>query len=82
MSVIGNSQHVAGAIELDGDLHKYVVINTHHGLFQQNRLPFGVSSASGIFQSVLESTVECLIDYLDVILVSGPLEGKHLATLE
>ena len=29
---------------------KYVVINTHQGLFQFNRLPFGVSSAPGIFQ--------------------------------
>ena len=34
---------------------KYVVINTHKGLFRYNRLPFGVSSAPGIFQRVMES---------------------------
>ena len=33
----------------------YLVINTHHGLYQYNRLPFGVSSAPGIFQRVMES---------------------------
>ena len=33
----------------------YLVINTHRGLYQYNRLPFGVSSAPGIFQRVMES---------------------------
>ena len=27
----------------------YVMINTHQGLFRYNHLPFGVSSAPGIF---------------------------------
>ena len=37
-------------LALDEDSKKYVVINTHRGLFRYNRLPFGVSSAQGIFQ--------------------------------
>jgi len=31
-----------------------VVINTHRGLYKYNRLPFGVASAPGIFQRVME----------------------------
>ena len=34
---------------LDEDSKKYTTINTHKGLYQYNRLPFGVSSAPGIF---------------------------------
>ena len=37
-------------IVLAKDSHKFNVINTHLGIFQYNRLPFGVSSAPGIFQ--------------------------------
>ena len=34
---------------------KYVVVNTHCGLFRYNRLPFGVSLAPGIFQHIVET---------------------------
>ena len=34
---------------LDDESKKYVVINTSKGLLQYNRLPFGISSAPGIF---------------------------------
>ena len=37
-------------VALDEESRKYVVINTHLGLFQYNRLPFGVASAPAIFQ--------------------------------
>ncbi len=42
-------------ITLDEESQKYVVINTHKGLFKYTRLPFGISSAPGIFQRVMES---------------------------
>ena len=42
-------------LRLDDESMKYVVINTHKGLFQYTRLPFGISSAPGIFQRVMES---------------------------
>ena len=35
---------------LEDDSKDLVVINTHRGLFRYTRLPFGVSSAPGIFQ--------------------------------
>ena len=38
-------------ILLDEESKSYVVINTHKGLFRYNLLPFGVSSAPGIFLS-------------------------------
>ena len=40
---------------LDDESKQYVVINTHKGLFRYTRLPFGISSAPGIFQRVMES---------------------------
>ena len=40
---------------LDEESKQYVVINTHKGLFRYNRLPFGISSAPGIFQRVMKN---------------------------
>ena len=37
-------------LKLDAESQKYLVINTHKGLFRYTRLPFGISSAPGIFQ--------------------------------
>ena len=72
-------------IVLDEDSRTYVVINTHRGLFQYNRLPFGVSSAPGIFQRVMESILNGIpgvVVYIDDILVTGATEEEHLAHLE
>ena len=70
---------------LDDDSKKYVVVNTHKGLFQFTRLPFGISSAPGIFQRVIESIlqgVNGVVVYLDDILISGSTEEQHLAALD
>ena len=40
-------------LTLDLDSRKYMVINTHRGLFRYMRLPFGIASAPGIFQRVM-----------------------------
>ena len=37
-------------VQLDEQSRKYVVINTHRGLFQYNCLLYGIASAPGIFQ--------------------------------
>ena len=42
-------------LELDEESKQYTVINTHRGLFRFNRLPFGISSAPGIFQRTMDS---------------------------
>ena len=43
-------------VPLAEESHKYVVVDTHRGLFHYNRMPFGVSSAPGIFQRITERT--------------------------
>ena len=45
-------------LPLDEESKNYVVINTHKGLFQYTRLPFGISSAPGNFQRVIESVLQ------------------------
>ena len=72
-------------IPLDQESKKYVVINTHRELFQYTRLPFGISSAPGIFQKVIESLLQGIkgaVVYLDDILISGNTEAEHLKTLD
>ena len=39
-------------VALDDESKQYVEISTHLGLFQYNRLPFGVASAPAIFQRI------------------------------
>ena len=70
---------------LDEESKKLVVINTQKGLFRYTRLPFGISSAPGIFQRVMESVLQGIsgvIAYLDDILVSAATEEEHLQRLE
>ncbi|XP_046383599.1 uncharacterized protein K02A2.6-like [Ischnura elegans] len=53
---------------------KYLTVNTDDGLYQFTRLPFGISSAPGIFQSVMQEIVKGLpmvTCYLDDLLISG-----------
>ena len=38
-------------MELDEGSRKYLVVNTHRGLFRYKRLPFGVSSAGLVSES-------------------------------
>ena len=67
---------------LDDNSKKYVVVNTHKGLFQYTSLQFGISLAPGIFQRVIESIlqgVSGVIVYLDDILISSSTQEQHLA---
>ena len=72
-------------MELDDESKPYTVINTHRGLFKYNRLPFGISSAPGIFQRTMESVLSRIphvIVYLDDILITGKSETEHLKNLQ
>ena len=67
---------------LEKKSREYVVINTHKGLFSYNRLPFGVSSAPGIFQRVMESILGDMpgvVVYFDDILITAPTDEEHIA---
>ena len=71
-------------LTLDEESRKCVVINTHKGLFKYTRLPYGISSAPGIFQRVMDNLLQGLSGvavYLDNILVTGATEEEHLRTL-
>jgi len=59
---------------LDEESKKFTTINTHKGLYQYNRLPFGVSSAPGIFQRTMENLLQGIphvVVRVDDILGSG-----------
>ena len=64
---------------------QYTVINTHCGLFHFNHLPFGISSAPGIFQLTIKNLLNGIprvILYLDDILVIGVVKEDHLHNLQ
>ncbi|KII70498.1 hypothetical protein RF11_05567 [Thelohanellus kitauei] len=61
------------------------VINTPFGLFQYQRLPFAVSSASAIFQRFIESLLTGIPNcatFLDHIIISRSSLSSHLETVE
>ena len=69
-------------LKLDATSQKYLVINTHRRLFRYTRLPFGVSSAPGIFQRVMEDLLRDIpgvVVYLDDILISSPTEDDQIS---
>ena len=77
--------HAYQQLPLDTESKKYVVINTHKGLFQYSRMPFSISSAPGIFQRVIDSPlqgIEWVVVYLDDILITGSTVEAHLKALE
>ncbi|KAL5497149.1 hypothetical protein EMCRGX_G013571 [Ephydatia muelleri] len=72
-------------VQLDEASRKFMVINTHKGLFQYTRMPFGVSSAPSIFQRIMDSVLQGIpkvIVYIDDILITGSTDKEHLETLE
>ena len=68
-------------MELDEGSRKYLVVNTHRGLFRYKRLPFGVSSAPALFQRAMDTILQGLpgvVCYQDDILVTGKRIDEHL----
>ena len=62
-----------------------VTINTHRGLFEYTRLPFGVASAPAIFQRTKDTILRGIpgvVCYLDDRLITGKSEADHLRNLE
>ena len=42
-------------LPLDEESKQYVTVNTYKGIFQYNRLPFGVASVPAIFQRYMDT---------------------------
>ena len=67
---------------LEEESKKYLVLNTHKGLF---RCTYGISSAPGIFQRVMDNLLQGIpgvVGYIDDILNLGESESAHLEVLE
>ena len=59
---------------------KHVVISTHKGLFRYTPLPYGISSAPGIFKKATEQLLQG-IPQLFVNLIATETETEHLRVL-
>ena len=71
-------------IELGPESQRRLALCTHRGVLLQTRLPFGISSATGYFQDVvnqLTSVLPGVAVYLDDILISGKTAEYHLNNL-
>lgn len=71
-------------IALGPESQKKLALSTHRGVLLQMRLPFGISSAPGYFQEIMDQLTGDLPGvavYLDDILVSGSSAEDHLNNL-
>uniref|UniRef100_A0A5S6Q145 Reverse transcriptase domain-containing protein n=1 Tax=Trichuris muris TaxID=70415 RepID=A0A5S6Q145_TRIMR len=72
-------------IEVDEDSRDLLTINAHRGLYRYNRLPFGVKSAPGIFQHMMDTMLAGLqgtVAYLDDVIVVGKTMDDHQKILD
>lgn len=77
--------HTSNCMVLSETSKKYTTINTTKGLFQYERLPFGVLSAPAIFQRTMESLLQGfpkVVTYIDDILVTGQDAEEHLKNID
>ena len=72
-------------VEVEPESREFLTINTHRGLYQFTRLPFGVKTAPAIFQSIMDNLISGLegtVAYLDDILVVGRSEEELQSRIE
>lgn len=72
-------------MELEEDSKPYLTINTTRGLYQYQRLPYGVASAPAIWQRAMDQVLQGITGvqcYLDDIIVTGKSQEEHLKALD
>jgi len=77
--------HAYNQLLLEEESRKYVTINTHRGLYQYTRLPFGIASAPAIFQRTMDTIlqgVDGIGCYIDDIIITGKTTKEHFEHLE
>ena len=70
---------------MEEDSKKYLSIKTRMGLFQYNRLVFGITSAPAIWQCTIDQVLEATSGpscILDDMIITGKNDEEHLANLE
>ncbi len=71
-------------IKLAPESQRRLALSTHRGVLLQQRLPFGIKSAPGYFQEIMENLTSDLPGvavFQDDILVSGEDADNHLSNL-
>ncbi len=71
-------------IELEESCQKYMVINTHKGLFKYRVLPQGIASSPAIFQEFVDKMLDGLSltgSYIDDMITTGKNDSDHIKTL-
>ena len=77
--------HAYQQLELDAECQHYVTVNTHKGTYRYLRMPFGISSAPSIFQSVMDKMlqgIDHVMRYLDDILIIAESEQEPRRVLD
>ena len=77
--------HAYQQVLLDEESRKFVTVITHRGLFQYTRLPFGILSATAIFQEIMDKLLQGIANiacYFDDTLISGSSVKEHNEMLE
>ena len=72
-------------IPLDKESRSITTFTTHRGLFRYKRLPFGINSASEVFQSAIERAIQGLDgvrNIADDIIIWGNTQQQHDQRLE
>ena len=72
-------------VEVEENSREMLTINTHHGIFRYNRLPFDLKSVPRIFQQIIDSMIVGLPGvavYLDDVIVTGRTFEELTANLE
>ena len=72
-------------MEVSEGSKKYLTVNTHKGLYQYERLVYGVASAPALWQRAMDQVLQgvpmtqC---YMDDIVVTGKSDSEHLENLD
>lgn len=72
-------------IEVTEDTAKLLALTTPRGIFKVNRMPFGITPATSIFQKIIEQTlqgIEGVVSFVDDIVISGTTKVEHNRNLE
>ena len=67
-------------VKVDEECSTYLAIDTHKGLFSQQRLPFGLKVAPNLFQQIMDTKLAGLnfvMDYPDDIMLKSENLEEH-----